>query len=119
MRKHSERGNGAVEFALSFAILAWMFFGIVDIGYGAYLYSSLVTRVGDAARYAARLECTQCAGAGSKFDEYKERLQNYVVYGTDTGRLCYDADGSGAGAAVEVAVLGTGLALTAADFLLI
>lgn len=84
MKKTSERGNGVVEFALSFSVLSFLFFGIVEIGYGAYLYSSLVTRVGDAARYAARLECTQCAGAGTKFDAYKTRLQNFVVYGSDT-----------------------------------
>jgi hypothetical protein len=31
--------------------------------------------------------------------------------------LSYDADGSGAGAAVQIAILGTGLAMTNADFM--
>ena len=44
---------------------------------------------------------------------------DYIVYETDTGKLFYDADGSAAGAAVEVAVIGTNLALTYADFVLV
>jgi Ca2+-binding RTX toxin-like protein len=44
---------------------------------------------------------------------------DFIVYETDTGRVFYDADGSGAGAAVVIAVVGTGSALTAADFTLI
>ncbi len=39
-----------------------------------------------------------------------------LVYAAGTGRLFYDADGNGAGAQVLIAQLGTGLALTAADF---
>ena len=39
-----------------------------------------------------------------------------VIYESDSGALWFDADGSGAGARVQFATLGTGLALTAADF---
>jgi Ca2+-binding RTX toxin-like protein len=42
---------------------------------------------------------------------------DYILYDKTTGALSYDADGSGAGAAVRVAVLGTNLALTNADFI--
>jgi Ca2+-binding RTX toxin-like protein len=43
---------------------------------------------------------------------------DYIVYETDTGLLFYDADGSGAGAALLIATL-TGLpALTAGDIFL-
>jgi Ca2+-binding RTX toxin-like protein len=42
-----------------------------------------------------------------------------VIYETDTGNLFYDADGNGAGAAVQFAVLSPGLALTNADFFVI
>ncbi|WP_050994498.1 calcium-binding protein [Sinorhizobium fredii] len=40
-----------------------------------------------------------------------------IIYETDTGKLFYDADGSGSGKAIQFATLSTGLSLTAADFL--
>jgi Ca2+-binding RTX toxin-like protein len=40
-----------------------------------------------------------------------------IVYNAGTGKLYYDADGNGAVAAVQFAILATGLALTEADFL--
>ncbi|WP_284164501.1 calcium-binding protein [Frigidibacter sp. SD6-1] len=42
-----------------------------------------------------------------------------IVYDIDDGRLFYDADGNGAGAAVQIAKLGAFLALDANDFLII
>jgi serralysin len=42
-----------------------------------------------------------------------------IIYETDTGKLFYDADGNGAGDAVQFAVIGTGLQLTNADFFVI
>ncbi|MEJ5991085.1 calcium-binding protein [Ramlibacter sp. PS3R-8] len=44
---------------------------------------------------------------------------DFLVYETDTGKLFYDADGSGDGTAVEIAVLGTDLGLASAHFLLV
>jgi len=44
---------------------------------------------------------------------------DYLIYRSGTGALFYDADGNGAGAAVQIAVLGSGLALTVADFTVI
>lgn len=44
---------------------------------------------------------------------------DHILYETDTGKIFYDADGSGAGASIEVAVIGANLALTSADFVLI
>ncbi len=42
-----------------------------------------------------------------------------IVYNSATGVLLFDADGSGAGAAVRFATLAKGLAMTSADFLVI
>jgi hypothetical protein len=44
---------------------------------------------------------------------------DYVIYNPATGALLYDADGSGAGAAVRIALLGVDLALTSADIVVI
>ena len=44
---------------------------------------------------------------------------DYVIYDSDTGALYYDANGSDAGGAIQIAVLGIGLALTHADFFVI
>ncbi len=42
-----------------------------------------------------------------------------LVYNATTGALLYDADGNGVDAAVQIALLGKGLALTTADFMVI
>ncbi|WP_297324796.1 hypothetical protein [Nitrosomonas sp.] len=44
---------------------------------------------------------------------------DFVVYNNVTGALLYDADASGAGAAVQIATLSAGLALTNVDFVVI
>ena len=44
---------------------------------------------------------------------------DYVIYNPTTGGVTYDADGTGAGAGVQIALLGVNLALTHADFVVI
>jgi len=44
---------------------------------------------------------------------------DFIVYNTATGALLYDADGNGAVAAVQIATLAGGLALTNTDFVVI
>ena len=42
-----------------------------------------------------------------------------IIYNKTTGALIYDANGNAAGGAVQFATLGTGLALTNADFVVV
>ncbi|MDV6344681.1 calcium-binding protein, partial [Nitrosomonas sp. Is37] len=44
---------------------------------------------------------------------------DFIIYNDATGALLYDADGSGADAAVQIATVGTGLAMTNADIVVI
>ena len=44
---------------------------------------------------------------------------DYLIYNKTTGALSYDADGSGVGGGVQIAMLGVNLALTPADFVVI
>jgi len=44
---------------------------------------------------------------------------DHILYNTSTGAVQYDADGSGAVAAVLVAIIGKGLAVTEADFMVV
>ncbi len=46
-------------------------------------------------------------------------VNDHVIYNPATGALIYDADGNGAGAAVQFATLAHNLALTNADFFLV
>ena len=39
-----------------------------------------------------------------------------IIYETDTGKVYFDADGTGAGGAIVFARLATGLAMTAGEF---
>ena len=42
-----------------------------------------------------------------------------IIYNSATGALMYDADGNGAGAAVQFATLSAGLAMASTEFLVI
>ncbi|MDP2904215.1 MAG: calcium-binding protein [Methylovulum sp.] len=44
---------------------------------------------------------------------------DFLVYNKATGALFYDADGNGAGVAVQIATLGVNLSLTNADFVVV
>jgi len=44
---------------------------------------------------------------------------DFIIYNNVTGALLYDANGSGAGAAIQIATLSAGLAMTNADFVVI
>ena len=44
---------------------------------------------------------------------------DYIIYDNAAGKLLYDADGNGAGAAVQIATIGVGLSMTNADIVVI
>ena len=44
---------------------------------------------------------------------------DFIIYNNATGAMLYDANGSGAGAAVQIATIGVGLAMTNAEFVII
>ncbi|MFZ2727195.1 MAG: calcium-binding protein [Methylococcaceae bacterium] len=44
---------------------------------------------------------------------------DYIIYNKATGALLYDADGNGAGASIQIAIIGTNLAVTNADFVVV
>ena len=44
---------------------------------------------------------------------------DYLIYNSTDGKLYYDADAIGTNAAVQIALLGKGLVLTSADFVVI
>ena len=44
---------------------------------------------------------------------------DFIIYNNATGALLYDANGSGTGAAVQIATIGVGLAMTNAEFVII
>ncbi|GKS69222.1 hypothetical protein W03_12260 [Nitrosomonas sp. PY1] len=44
---------------------------------------------------------------------------DYIIYNSTTGALYYDSNGNGAGATVQIAMIGIGLSMTNADFVVI
>jgi len=77
----SRRGNAILEFALSSAILIYVFTGVFQFGYSMYLYNELEAGVRAGIRYAS------LAGISNNADSsipaaYSTAVQNMVVYGT-------------------------------------
>jgi Ca2+-binding RTX toxin-like protein len=67
----------------------------------------------------AKLTVTGTLAAGnfvSNINGTAADANDYIIYESDTGILRYDADGNGVGAAVQFAVIGINLAMTAAEF---
>ena len=75
IRHRNERGNGAIEFALGFALLWACFSGVFQYGYSMYLYNSLQSAVNAGASYATR--ATYCADNS----DFNNEVKRMVVYG--------------------------------------
>ena len=72
----------------------------------------------DNAIFAVLADGALAAGA-FRTDTAAADADDRIIYNSATGALFYDADGNGAGAAVQFATLSTGLALAAGDFFVI
>jgi len=106
-------GGGLDQFRFSTALGATNVdtitdFSVVNDTIG--LATSIFTTAGAAGVLSASAFVTGAAAADAS---------DRIIYNSVTGALLYDSDGTGAGAAIAFAQIGTGLALTNADFLLV
>ena len=84
--RRKKRGAVMVEFALGYSLLLVILAGLVDFGYGFYIYNSLQGAVRDAARYASlRPYDWSATNPGS---QWEVAVKNMAVSGDP-------ADGSG------------------------
>jgi Ca2+-binding RTX toxin-like protein len=102
--------GGADTFAFTTALGA----GNVDVVFGfehgidkVALDDAVFTAIGGLGALNANAFVTGAAAADAS---------DRIIYNNLTGQLFYDADGTGAGAAIQFATLSPGLALTASDF---
>ncbi len=82
-----------------------------------YLDNAIFTKLGSGSLVNPRkiMSTNLEDGPGAKPDD----LNDFIIYDSSTGNLSYDADGSGAGAAIVFAHLQPGLNLAAANFYII
>jgi Ca2+-binding RTX toxin-like protein len=106
-------GAGADEFVLDTALGATNVDSITDFvrleGDKIVLENAIFTKL-----VAGGLAATQFRAGPAALD-----ANDYVIYNSTTGALSYDADGSGAGAAIQFATLTTKPVLASTDFLII
>jgi Ca2+-binding RTX toxin-like protein len=73
----------------------------------------------EGAVYTALTMTGKLAADQFRIDTQALDSNDFIVYNNATGALLYDADGSGAGAAVQIATIGVGLSMTHADIVVI
>ena len=83
-RRHSQRGNALIEFALTFTVLFPLFYGTFEFGYAFYVYNQLVNAARSGARYAS-LE-TYSSSTSDPTAGFTGAVQNVVVYGQTTAQ---------------------------------
>ena len=87
-RRHRQRGNAMVEFAIAFPVMALLFTGIYQWGYSLYLYNCLENNVRAGARYAAQksllVDPTSPLINPAPASCFVNEVKNMVVYGTPT-----------------------------------
>jgi len=75
----AQRGNAALEFALSFVLIWTLLAGMYQFGYAMYVYASLASAVADGARYASHVEFDAPA------HKFVDKVKNMTVYGNTSG----------------------------------
>lgn len=78
-KSRKQRGNALLEFAIGWSLLWLLFSGVYDFGYSFYVYNRLITAVSDAAALGSRISYDTANPAA-----FTTRLQNMVLYGTET-----------------------------------
>lgn len=73
----------------------------------------------DNAVFAALTATSTLAAGQFRIGAQAMDANDFVIYNNTTGALLYDANGNGAGAAVQIATIGSGLNLTNADIVVI
>lgn len=108
-------GSGSDTFVFSIALGSTNIDRITDFSVPSdsiHLDNAVFTKLTSAGALASSFFAANATGAAT--DRYDR-----VIYETDTGKLFYDADGSGSGKAIQFATLSAGLSLTSADFFII
>jgi Flp pilus assembly protein TadG len=83
MRKlDKQRGNAAIEFALSSLLMTTICFAVFQFGYSMYIYNRLTSSVRAAARYAAVASYTSSTSTPTA--AYSTAVKNVAVYGSPT-----------------------------------
>ena len=78
-RKKNQGGNAIIEFAICSFFLWLSFSGVYGVGYGLYVYNSLMTSVSNAAVFGAARNYDTASP-----DSYTTAVKNMVVYGDAT-----------------------------------
>ena len=82
-RRHAQRGDAIIEFALSFAFLFSIFTGVFQFGYAFYQYNYLENAVRGGARYASLRAYDSATSTPSA--AYLTAVRNMVLYGDPSG----------------------------------
>ena len=81
--KRDEQGNTIIEFAIVATVFFMMLVGIAAAGHLFYTHNALVEATRRGARYAV-LQCKAGQSGCTGSDTVTTRVQNMVVYGTDS-----------------------------------
>ena len=108
-------GSGADKFVFGAALAGGNIDAITDFNVAAdifYLDNAVFSAFGANGALSASAFARNLNGLATDSSDR-------IIYETDTGKLFYDADGTGSATRTQFAILTTGLALTSADFLIV